>query len=128
MNPYHDRYSRFGAFISVFIGVVVIAIAGLMSSCHTYPGWRGQERLEQEQEYPVIRPMDTCELSENGYIGWSNESRDWCDQFFNFDHDDISISGQVGDDYIVIFLRDMNTGVMSRIAGDNVSSLKVETK
>ena len=128
MNTYHDRYARFGVIIAVLVGVAIIAIAGLLSSCQTHLGWRGQERLERERELPVVQPMDTYELSENGYIGWGNENLDWCGQFIDFSHDDIQITGQVGDDYIEIFLRDTSTGVMVRIAGDNVSSLEMEIK
>lgn len=117
MNTYHDRYARFGAVIGILVGVAIIAIAGLF-----FP--RPEPVVYSQQ--PVVVPMDTYELSENGYIGWGNENQDWSDQFINFSHDDIQISGQVGDDYIEIFLRDKSTGVMARIAGDNVSSLTLE--
>ncbi len=120
MNTYHDRYARFGVIIGILVGITIIAIIGLVSSC--------SEPEDMSYNYPVVQPMSTYALSENGYIGWGNENPDWRDQFINFSHDDIQITGQVGDDYIEIFLRDKSTGVTARIAGDNVSSLEVELK
>ena len=118
MNTYHDRYSRFGVLIGILVGVAIIAIAGLFLP-----------RPEPQMIAPVqYGSVDTYELSDNGYIGWGNENTDWCDQFINFSHDDIHITGQVGDGYIEIFLWDTSTRVMARIAGDNVSSLEMEIK
>ena len=119
MNTYHDRYARFGVIIGILVGVAIIAIAGLF--------------FPRPEKLALVAPIqyadvDTYELSESGYIGWGNENHDWCDQFFNFSHDDIQVTGQVGDDYIEIFLRDKSTGVMARIAGDNVSGLEMEIK
>ena len=116
-----NRYAL-NVIIIVAVGVaIVVAIAGLF-----FP------RPEQDNtactHYPVVMSMNTSGLSESGYIGWGNENPDWCDQFINFSHDDIQITGQVSDDYIEIFLRDKSTGVMARIAGDNVSSLEMEIK
>ena len=119
MNTYHDRYSRFGVIIGILVGVAIIAITGLF-----FP--RPEPAVYSQQ--PVVTPMDTYELSENGYIGWGNENTDWYDQFINFSYDDIQITGQVGDDYIEIYLRDRSTGVMARIAGDDVSNLETEIK
>ena len=121
MSTYHDRYARFGVIIGILVGVAIIAIAGLFFPRQTH----------DDTAYtlaPSVQPMTTYFLSENGYIGQGNEQEDWCDQFINFSHDDIQITGQVGDDYIEIFLRDTSTGVMARIAGDNVSSLEMEIK
>lgn len=120
MNTYHDRYARFGVIIGILVGVAIIAIAGLVSSC--------SKPEDTTYSYPVVQPMSTYELSENGYIGQGNENQDWRDKFINFSHDDIQITGQVGDDYIEIFLRDKSTGVMAWIASDNVSSLEMEIK
>jgi hypothetical protein len=121
VNTYHDRYARFGVLIGILVGVAIIAIAGLF-----FP--RPDTTEIAYTNYPVMVPVDIYELSESGYIGQGNESQDWCDQFINFSHDDIQITGQVGDDYIEIFLRDTETGVMARIVGDNVSSLEMEIK
>ena len=98
MNTYHDLYARFGVVIGILVGVAIIAITGLF----------------------FLRPE-----TDNG---WGNENLDWCDQFINFSHGDIQITGQVGDDYIEILLRDTETGVMARITGNNVSSLEMEIK
>jgi len=121
VSTYHDRYARFGVIIGILVGVAIIAIAGLF-----FP--RPETDDIAYTQVPVVIPMDTYELSENGYIGWGNDNPDWCDQFINFSHDDIQVTGQVRDDYIEIFLRDTSTGVMARIAGDNVSSLEMEVK
>ena len=121
MNTYHDRYARFGVLIGILAGVAIIAIAGLF-----FP--RPDTDDTAYTNYPVVISMNTSGLSENGYIGWGNENPDWRDQFINFSHDDIQITGQVGDDYIEIFLQDTSTGAMARIAGDNVSSLEMEVK
>ena len=108
--------------VIVVVGIaILIAIAGLF-----FP--RPEQDNTAYTYQPVVVPMDTYELSSNGYIGIDSENTDWCDQFVNFSHDDIQITGQVGDDYIEIFLRDTSTGVMARIAGDNVSSLEMEIK
>ena len=110
--------------IIVAVGIaILVAIAGLFLP---------RPNLDDTAytHYPVVVSMNTSGLSENGYIGWGNKNTDWCDQFIiiNFSHDDIQVTGQVGEDYIEIFLRDTNTGVMARIAGDNVSSLEMEIK
>ena len=120
MNTYYDRYARFGVLIGSLVGVAIIAIISLVSSCSE----------PENTAYTLIeaQPMNTYFLCENGYIGIDSENTDWCDQFIDFSHDDIQITGQVGDDYIEIFLRDTSTGVMARIAGDNVSSLALEVK
>ena len=124
MNTYHDRYARFGVLIGILVGVAIIAIAGLF-----FPRPESENGGDTAYtNYPVVISMNTSGLSNNGYIGWGNEQEDWCNQFINFSHDDIQITGQVGDDYIEIFLRDTSTGVMARIAGGNVSSLEMEIK
>ena len=115
MNAYPDRYARFGVIVGILVGVAIIAIAGLF-----FP--RPDTDDTAYTNYPVVVSMNTSGLSENGYIGWGNENTDWRDQFINFSRDDIQVTGQVRDDYIEIFLRDTSTGVMARIAGDNVSS------
>ena len=119
MNTYHDRYARFGVIIGILIGVAIIAIAGLF-----FP--RPETDDTAYTQVPVVIPMDTYELSDNGYIGWGNENPDWCDQFFNFSHDGIQVTGQVSDDRIEIFIRDKDTGEMARIAGDSVGDLRLE--
>jgi hypothetical protein len=111
----HPGFRVIGILAGVAIGVVLIAIVGLFNPAIYTP-------------HPVVIPMDIYELSENGYIGWGNENHDRCDQFFDFSRDDIQVSGQVSDDYIEIFIRDKSTGVMARIAGDNVSSLEMEVR
>ena len=121
MNTYHDRYARFGVIVGILVGVAIIAIAGLF-----FP--RPEQGNTAYTNYPVVVSMNPSGLSESGYIGRGNENPDWCDQFVNFSHDDIQVTGQVGDDYIEIFLRDASTGVMARIVGDNVSSLEMEIK
>ena len=127
MNTYHDRYARFGAFGGILVGVLFLIILGLISH---FSGLLDSFLAPEAVPYTQVevQPMDTYELSENGYIGWGNENYDWRNQFFNFSHDDIQITGQVRDDYIEIFIRDTRTGVMARIAGDNVSSLEMEMK
>jgi hypothetical protein len=116
-----DNRYVFSTIIIVAVGIaILVAIASLFLS---------RPEPEPEMLAPVqYGSLDTYELSDNGYIGWSNENPDWCDRFINFSHDDIQITGQVGDDYIEIFLRDTSTGVMARIAGDNVSGLEMEIK
>ena len=116
MNTYHDRYARFGVLIGILAGVAIIAIAGLF-----FP--RPEPKLLAPVQYGSL---DTYELSDNGYIGWGNENPDWCDQFFNFSHDGIQVTGQVSDDRIEIFIRDKDTGEMARIAGDSVGDLRLE--
>lgn len=118
MNTYHDRYARFGVLIGILVGVAIIAIAGLF-----FP--RPEPKLLAPIQYALV---DTYELSENGYIGIDSENTDWCDQFIDFSYADIQVTGQVGDDYIEIFIQDKSTGVMAWIAGDNVSSLELEVK
>ena len=59
---------------------------------------------------------------------WGNENPDWRDKFFDFDSGNVSISGQVNDKFIEILVRDIDTGVMVKIAGDNVSDLHLEVK
>lgn len=67
MSTYHDRYARFGVIIGILVGVAIIAIAGLF-----FP--RPEPAVYSQQ--PVVVPMGTYGLSENGYIGWGNESLD----------------------------------------------------
>ena len=120
MNTYHDRYARFGVLIGILVGVAIIAIIGLVSSC--------PDSEDTAYSSPQVQPMVIHELSAGGYIGCTNENQDWCDQFFDFTNDDIEVSGQVSATHIEIFIRDTSTGVMARIDGDNVSNLEMEVK
>jgi len=121
VNTYHDRYARFGVIIGILVGVAVVAIAGLFFS-------RPEQGDIAYTNLPVIVPMDTYELISSDYISWGNENYDWRDQFIDFTHDDIQVTGQVPNRRIEIFLRDRSTGAVARIAGDNVSSLEMKIK
>ena len=75
MNTYYDRYSRFGVLIGILVGVAIIFIAGLVSSCSE----------PENTAYTLIeaQPMNTYFLGENGYIGIDSENIDWCDRFWD---------------------------------------------
>jgi len=113
-----NRYVLNIIIIVAVVIAIIVAIVGLF-----FP--RPELKLIAPIQYASV---DTYELSNNGYIGVDSETTDWCDQFINFSHDDIAVSGQVSDTHIEIFIRDTSTGVMARIAGDNVSSLEMEIK
>jgi hypothetical protein len=69
--------------------------------------------------------LPSCKNSPNKGLIFSEE---YCDQFFDFTSDNITINGQINNEKIEVFLRDKNTGIMARVSGDNVSELKLEIK